>query len=140
MFSLSKVSLNPSPISLEVFSVPSLFLRLSVRLNTAWISGRFLRRHYTALGSSLIQFEVSINLASCVMDKCLMTLPVLLLFLGLVGISRSCLNPVSAHRFTGAVCRLTYSAAVVLNEKTTKVIQAAFQHEQREVYSLCWKG
>uniref|UniRef100_A0A8C7CLM3 Cholesteryl ester transfer protein n=1 Tax=Oncorhynchus kisutch TaxID=8019 RepID=A0A8C7CLM3_ONCKI len=58
------------------------------------------------------------------MDKCLMTLPVLLLFLGLVGISRSCLNPVSAYRFTGAVCRLTYSAAVVLNEKTTKVIQA----------------
>ncbi|XP_042179056.1 cholesteryl ester transfer protein-like [Oncorhynchus tshawytscha] len=58
------------------------------------------------------------------MDKCLMTLPVLLLFLGLVGISRSCLNPVSAYRFTGAVCRLTYSAAVVLNEKTSKVIQA----------------
>uniref|UniRef100_A0A674ALJ6 Cholesteryl ester transfer protein n=1 Tax=Salmo trutta TaxID=8032 RepID=A0A674ALJ6_SALTR len=52
----------------------------------------------------------------------------LLLFLFLVGISRSCLNPVSAYRFTGAVCRLTYSAAMVLNEKTTKVIQAAFQH------------
>uniref|UniRef100_A0A8K9X085 Cholesteryl ester transfer protein, plasma n=1 Tax=Oncorhynchus mykiss TaxID=8022 RepID=A0A8K9X085_ONCMY len=42
--------------------------------------------------------------------------------------SRSCLEPASAYRFTGAVCRLTYPAAVVLNEKTTKVIQAAFQH------------
>uniref|UniRef100_A0A4W5R6N6 Cholesteryl ester transfer protein, plasma n=1 Tax=Hucho hucho TaxID=62062 RepID=A0A4W5R6N6_9TELE len=57
-----------------------------------------------------------------------MTLPVLLLILGLVGMSRSCLEPASAYRFTGAVCRLTYPAAVVLNEKTTKVIQAAFQH------------
>ncbi|KAM9568262.1 cholesteryl ester transfer protein [Salvelinus alpinus] len=62
------------------------------------------------------------------MDKCVMTLPVLLLFLGLVVMSRSCLEPASAYRFTGAVCRLTYPAAVVLNEKTTKVIQAAFQH------------
>ncbi|XP_035646868.1 cholesteryl ester transfer protein [Oncorhynchus keta] len=62
------------------------------------------------------------------MGKCLMTLPVLLLFLGLVVMSRSCLEPASAYRFTGAVCRLTYPAAVVLNEKTTKVIQAAFQH------------
>ncbi|CAB1323263.1 unnamed protein product [Coregonus sp. 'balchen'] len=62
------------------------------------------------------------------MEKCVMTLPVLLLFLGLVGMSRSCLDPASAYRFTGAVCRLTYPAAVVLNEKTTKVIQAAFQH------------
>uniref|UniRef100_A0A8C7H4X0 Cholesteryl ester transfer protein n=1 Tax=Oncorhynchus kisutch TaxID=8019 RepID=A0A8C7H4X0_ONCKI len=62
------------------------------------------------------------------MDKCVMTLPVLLLFLGLVVMSQSCLEPASAYRFTGAVCRLTYPAAVVLNEKTTKVIQAAFQH------------
>uniref|UniRef100_H2TI16 Cholesteryl ester transfer protein n=1 Tax=Takifugu rubripes TaxID=31033 RepID=H2TI16_TAKRU len=37
-------------------------------------------------------------------------------------------DPASAYRFTGAVCRLTYPAAVVLNEKTTKVIEAAFQH------------
>uniref|UniRef100_A0A6Q2ZH53 Cholesteryl ester transfer protein n=1 Tax=Esox lucius TaxID=8010 RepID=A0A6Q2ZH53_ESOLU len=57
-----------------------------------------------------------------------MMLPVLLLFLGLVGTSRSCQDPVSAYRFTGAVCRLTYPAAAVLNEKTTKVIEAAFQH------------
>ncbi|KAK5868063.1 hypothetical protein PBY51_012508 [Eleginops maclovinus] len=37
-------------------------------------------------------------------------------------------DPAAAYRFTGAVCRLTYPAAVVLNEKTTKVIEAAFQH------------
>ncbi|CAL8357389.1 unnamed protein product [Lota lota] len=37
-------------------------------------------------------------------------------------------DPASAYRFTGAVCRLTYPAAAVLNEKTTKVIEAAFQH------------
>ncbi|KAK9958913.1 hypothetical protein ABG768_011011 [Culter alburnus] len=52
----------------------------------------------------------------------------LLLFLALVKISSCCLDPPSAYRFTGAVCRLTYPAAVVLNEKTTEVIQAAFQH------------
>ncbi|XP_051580794.1 cholesteryl ester transfer protein [Myxocyprinus asiaticus] len=52
----------------------------------------------------------------------------LLLVLSLVRISCSCLDPSSAYKFTGAVCRLTYPAAVVLNEKTTKVIQAAFQH------------
>uniref|UniRef100_A0A3Q0RJM0 Cholesteryl ester transfer protein n=1 Tax=Amphilophus citrinellus TaxID=61819 RepID=A0A3Q0RJM0_AMPCI len=37
-------------------------------------------------------------------------------------------DPVSAYRSTGVVCRLTYPAAVVLNQKTTKVIEAAFQH------------
>ncbi|KAG7279776.1 hypothetical protein CRUP_008846 [Coryphaenoides rupestris] len=43
--------------------------------------------------------------------------------------SQGCLpDPASAYRYTGAVCRLTYPAAVVLNEKTTKVIEAAFQH------------
>ncbi|KAG7234306.1 hypothetical protein INR49_005099 [Caranx melampygus] len=53
----------------------------------------------------------------------------LLLFLSVLGSSHGCLqDPVSAYRFTGAVCRLTYPAAVVLNEKTTKVIEAAFQH------------
>ncbi|XP_023267159.1 cholesteryl ester transfer protein [Seriola lalandi dorsalis] len=53
----------------------------------------------------------------------------LLLFLSVFGTSHGCLqDPVSAYRFTGAVCRLTYPAAVVLNEKTTKVIEAAFQH------------
>ncbi|TKS72960.1 Cholesteryl ester transfer protein [Collichthys lucidus] len=54
----------------------------------------------------------------------------LLLFLSAVfGASRGCLpDPASAYRFTGTVCRLTYPAAVVLNEKTTKVIEAAFQH------------
>ncbi|KAI7802143.1 cholesteryl ester transfer protein precursor [Triplophysa rosa] len=52
----------------------------------------------------------------------------LLLVLSLVRISRSCLDSPEAYTFTGAVCRLTYPAAVVLNEKTTKVIEAAFQH------------
>uniref|UniRef100_A0A671S240 Cholesteryl ester transfer protein n=1 Tax=Sinocyclocheilus anshuiensis TaxID=1608454 RepID=A0A671S240_9TELE len=52
----------------------------------------------------------------------------LLLVLALVNISCCCLDPPAAYGFTGAVCRLTYPAAVVLNEKTTEVIQAAFQH------------
>ncbi|KAL7403304.1 hypothetical protein ABVT39_027561 [Epinephelus coioides] len=53
----------------------------------------------------------------------------LLLFLSVFWTSHGCLqDPASAYRFTGAVCRLTYPAAVVLNEKTTKVIEAAFQH------------
>ncbi|CAK6969970.1 cholesteryl ester transfer protein [Scomber scombrus] len=54
---------------------------------------------------------------------------ILLLFLSTFGTSQECFkDPKSAYRFTGAVCRLTYPAAVVLNEKTTKVIEAAFQH------------
>uniref|UniRef100_A0A8D0AWK2 Cholesteryl ester transfer protein n=1 Tax=Sander lucioperca TaxID=283035 RepID=A0A8D0AWK2_SANLU len=54
---------------------------------------------------------------------------ILLLFLSVFGASHACLqDPTSAYRFTGAVCRLTYPAALVLNEKTTKVIEAAFQH------------
>ncbi|XP_074533508.1 cholesteryl ester transfer protein [Halichoeres trimaculatus] len=53
----------------------------------------------------------------------------LLLLLSVFGASRACQqDPASAYRFTGAVCRLTYPAIVVLNEKTTKVIEAAFQH------------
>ncbi|XP_076849767.1 cholesteryl ester transfer protein isoform X2 [Brachyhypopomus gauderio] len=52
----------------------------------------------------------------------------LALLCSLAGGGRSCLEPASAYRTTGAVCRLTYPAAVVLNEKTTEVIQAAFQH------------
>uniref|UniRef100_A0A665TD13 Cholesteryl ester transfer protein, plasma n=1 Tax=Echeneis naucrates TaxID=173247 RepID=A0A665TD13_ECHNA len=53
----------------------------------------------------------------------------LVLLLPLFGASQRCLqDPVSAYRFTGTVCRLTHPAAVVLNEKTTKVIEAAFQH------------
>ncbi|XP_062860241.1 cholesteryl ester transfer protein [Trichomycterus rosablanca] len=52
----------------------------------------------------------------------------LLLLLSLAGAGHSCVDPASAYRFTGVVCRLTYPAAVVLNEKTTEVIQAAFQH------------
>ncbi|KAL4657036.1 cholesteryl ester transfer protein, partial [Arapaima gigas] len=58
----------------------------------------------------------------------IMGLPVLILFLSLTRVSWCCLDPVSAYRFTGAACRLTYSAALVLNEKTAKVIEAAFQH------------
>ncbi|XP_068579833.1 cholesteryl ester transfer protein [Cebidichthys violaceus] len=55
--------------------------------------------------------------------------PLLLLLLSVFGASHACLqDSASAYRFTGAVCRLTYPAAVVLNEKTTKVIEAAFQH------------
>lgn len=45
------------------------------------------------------------------------------------GMSQECMkDPAQAYRFTGTACRLTYPAAVVLNEKTTKVIEAAFQH------------
>lgn len=37
-----------------------------------------------------------------------------LLFLAVFGLSQACLeDPASAYRFTGAVCRLTYPAAVV---------------------------
>ncbi|KAM8892852.1 cholesteryl ester transfer protein [Spinachia spinachia] len=54
---------------------------------------------------------------------------ILLVLLSVLGASNACLqDPASAYRLTGAVCRLTYPAAVVLNEKTTKVIEAAFQH------------
>uniref|UniRef100_A0AAV2L2J9 Cholesteryl ester transfer protein n=1 Tax=Knipowitschia caucasica TaxID=637954 RepID=A0AAV2L2J9_KNICA len=43
--------------------------------------------------------------------------------------SQECMQePAQVYKFTGAACRLTYPAAVVLNEKTTKVIEAAFQH------------
>ncbi|KAF7656475.1 hypothetical protein LDENG_00040520 [Lucifuga dentata] len=64
-----------------------------------------------------------------VMSPDAVPLLVLLLFLSLFGTSQSCLqDPASAFRFTGAVCRLTHPAAAVLNEKTTKVIEAAFQH------------
>uniref|UniRef100_A0A4W4HFY1 Cholesteryl ester transfer protein n=1 Tax=Electrophorus electricus TaxID=8005 RepID=A0A4W4HFY1_ELEEL len=52
----------------------------------------------------------------------------LLLFCSPSGGDGSCLEPASAYRMTAAVCRLAYPAAVVLNEKTTEVIQAAFQH------------
>ncbi|KAM9854310.1 cholesteryl ester transfer protein [Aulostomus maculatus] len=53
----------------------------------------------------------------------------LLLLLSTFGTSQGCLqDPASAYKMSGAVCRLTYPAAVVLNEKTTKVIEAAFQH------------
>ncbi|XP_019733695.1 cholesteryl ester transfer protein [Hippocampus comes] len=52
-----------------------------------------------------------------------------LLLFSVYGSSHGCLRDTnSAYRFTGAVCRLTYPAAVVLNEKTTKVIEAAFQY------------
>ncbi|XP_077374172.1 cholesteryl ester transfer protein [Festucalex cinctus] len=54
---------------------------------------------------------------------------ILVLLSSAYGLSHGCLqDAASAYRFTGAVCRLTYPAAVVLNEKTTKVIEAAFQH------------
>uniref|UniRef100_A0A3Q1GG03 Cholesteryl ester transfer protein, plasma n=1 Tax=Acanthochromis polyacanthus TaxID=80966 RepID=A0A3Q1GG03_9TELE len=54
---------------------------------------------------------------------------VFLLLLVVLGVSSGCLqDPTTAYGLTGVVCRLTYPAAVVLNEKTTKVIEAAFQH------------
>ncbi|XP_066541266.1 cholesteryl ester transfer protein [Hoplias malabaricus] len=52
----------------------------------------------------------------------------LLLLFTLAGVGQSCVDPALAYRFTGAVCRLTYPAAITLNEKTTEVIKAAFQH------------
>ncbi|TRY66616.1 hypothetical protein DNTS_034054 [Danionella cerebrum] len=57
----------------------------------------------------------------------------LLVVLVLFKFSSCCLDPPEAYRFTGAVCRLTYPAAVVLNEKTTQVIEAAFQHARYPV-------
>ncbi|XP_042267009.1 cholesteryl ester transfer protein [Thunnus albacares] len=68
-------------------------------------------------------------MSTCTMPRDVFPLLLLLLFLSAFGTSHGCLqDPASAYRFTGAVCRLTYPAAVVLNEKTTKVIEAAFQH------------
>ncbi|KAM4554405.1 cholesteryl ester transfer protein [Fundulus diaphanus] len=52
-----------------------------------------------------------------------------LLLLSLFGTTHGCLqDTATAYKFTGTVCRLTHPAAVVLNEKTTKVIETAFQH------------
>ncbi|XP_036441501.1 cholesteryl ester transfer protein [Colossoma macropomum] len=62
------------------------------------------------------------------MDKNMAAFGLGLLLFGLAGVGHSCLDPASAYRFTGVVCRLTYPAAAVLNEKTTEVIKAAFQH------------
>ncbi|XP_062317345.1 cholesteryl ester transfer protein [Osmerus eperlanus] len=62
------------------------------------------------------------------MDRCGKVLCVALVSLVMLGFTQACLDPQSAYRFSGAVCRLTYPAAVVLNEKTTKVIETAFQH------------
>ncbi|XP_056138338.1 cholesteryl ester transfer protein [Lampris incognitus] len=65
----------------------------------------------------------------CAMPCHTASLLVPLLGLSLYGMVQSCLeDPAAAYRYTGAVCRLTYPAAVVLNEKATKVIEAAFQH------------
>ncbi|KAM9481145.1 cholesteryl ester transfer protein [Clarias gariepinus] len=49
-------------------------------------------------------------------------------FLLLCSLGHSCVDPEAAYRLTGIVCRITYPAAVVLNEKTTEVIQATFQN------------
>ncbi|XP_036399889.1 cholesteryl ester transfer protein [Megalops cyprinoides] len=58
----------------------------------------------------------------------MLLLPFLFLLGGPSGTSCACLDQASAYRFTGIVCRVTYPAALVLNEKTAQVIQAAFQH------------
>ncbi|XP_077453367.1 cholesteryl ester transfer protein isoform X1 [Stigmatopora argus] len=69
------------------------------------------------------------TLLPCKMSFGISPLSLVLLLLSMYGSSQGCLqDSTSAYRFTGAVCRLTYPAAVVLNEKTTKVIEAAFQH------------
>jgi len=56
----------------------------------------------------------------------------LLLFLALVKISSCCLDPPFAYRFTGAVCRLTYPAAVVckysLSDFCTKLSDFASEY------------
>ncbi|KAK2841824.1 hypothetical protein Q5P01_012024 [Channa striata] len=65
------------------------------------------------------------------MPCCVSPPPLLFLLLSLCvfRMSHSCLpDTTSSYKFTGIVCRLTYPAAVVLNEKTTKVIEAAFKH------------
>nr|XP_057942771.1 cholesteryl ester transfer protein [Doryrhamphus excisus] len=55
--------------------------------------------------------------------------PWILLVLSLLGTRDACLpDPDSPYASTGAVCRLTYPAAVVLNEKSSKVLEAAFRH------------
>ncbi|KAJ8281184.1 hypothetical protein GJAV_G00064470 [Gymnothorax javanicus] len=57
---------------------------------------------------------------------------VLLLLFSLFGSNfggtQTCTDWSSAFPHTGIVCRVTYPAALVLNEKTAEVIQAAFQH------------
>ncbi|XP_064191516.1 cholesteryl ester transfer protein isoform X1 [Anguilla rostrata] len=53
-----------------------------------------------------------------------------LLLGSLIGTTQSCVDQASAHTRTGIVCRVTYPAALVLNEKTSEVIQAVFQHAQ----------
>ncbi|XP_056382193.1 cholesteryl ester transfer protein [Hyla sarda] len=50
--------------------------------------------------------------------------PVILFSIYFLRISSACESP----QKTGIVCRLTKPAALVLNEKTTEVIQAAFRH------------
>lgn len=42
-----------------------------------------------------------------------MLLPLLIPLLSLVGVGQACVDPEEAYRFTGAVCRLTYPAALV---------------------------
>lgn len=53
--------------------------------------------------------------SSCAMPRDVFPPPrILLLFLSVIGASNACLqDPASAYRLTGAVCRLTYPAAVV---------------------------
>ncbi|KAG9475131.1 hypothetical protein GDO78_003541 [Eleutherodactylus coqui] len=54
--------------------------------------------------------------------------PVILFSLYSLGISSACDFTPSCPQETGIVCRVTKPAALVLNEKTTEVIQAAFRH------------
>lgn len=48
-----------------------------------------------------------------VMKSGAMLLPLLIPLLSLVGVGQACVDPEEAYRFTGAVCRLTYPAALV---------------------------
>ncbi|XP_073515675.1 cholesteryl ester transfer protein [Phyllobates terribilis] len=54
--------------------------------------------------------------------------PLILFTIYFLGISSACEFTPSSTQETGIVCRVTKPAALVLNEKTSEVIQAAFRH------------
>ncbi|KAM4017708.1 cholesteryl ester transfer protein isoform 2-T2 [Anomaloglossus baeobatrachus] len=54
--------------------------------------------------------------------------PLILFTIYFLGISSACEFTPSSAQETGIVCRVTKPAALVLNEKTSEVIQAAFRH------------
>ncbi|XP_073438406.1 cholesteryl ester transfer protein isoform X2 [Dendrobates tinctorius] len=54
--------------------------------------------------------------------------PLILCTIYFLGVSSACEFTPSSTQETGIVCRVTKPAALVLNEKTSEVIQAAFRH------------